>query len=1628
MFINKINGVSSNIGFMGYNHIKNDVGETIIKFNYPYAYNDGETCEIRIFKVTQTDKYNYKIDESSYVTIPLKPEGTVVNLQRDVNLDKDESFAYTVVRKDKDNKIIWSGADTGVKMHQENGEYVFRVHNDPGGAMAKTQPKDRHGNPIIIKNDAGEVIKDLEFGYGSSALDGPAYNEWKYTLVKQNGTTPFVQGPGYLAMPDTFIPGMRYKGFNEEGTGELIYDADYQKKMEGMIKTVSNMYGGNIAGLEAAVPDLKAIGIKKFFTTPLANGDNRTSHGYYNKNNFQVQQNMGTSENFDSLMKTEFKNGMNHVFDATLTSEGLEGIHIRYALRWGEDAQTANWFRLSGLKDAGIGFGVVPNNAKNLRHRVINPQFIYELQADGTYKKVVNDKYNANQETLLQIYDASQVTDEQLNKLDKEIDMYRELNAGKNLEINTYEDTTLSYVFEFNPNEYYHNVDKINKLIKSGEKLELNSPEGTIIALNLSNFHINKSSDGYVAWDDNPDMIKMNYGISGYDEKALQAITDRAERQHKQNLIVTGSKEVQDMAVQVGKYWADKVKTAHTIYTVQAIKDLKSAEKINKLIKDGVLPEEARISQNVVDNVLNGDYNLSPKGILNKDDVTIKALMQLPLDSLEFGENTVGVLSTSYFSNRATTDETIGVSRYDLMKQNNPHLLEKYAKVYNKVNDIYKGELKEFTYNVIENINKSSNEPLINADGNYTEYGEYIVELLGKSIAKYALLKSLSGDAFKYKILPDGTLTYDYENIKKATSLKALGIHASNPTEEAEMLLKKIQKGLRTITEQDAENVAKAISKMINGSDTNTFRLAEAIVEIAGLGLDFRLDAAKDVMDMDSVRNRETHFDDMWKNLINFWSRYVQGVKSVNPHSNIVAEMTNVNEVSADSYGSGDACPYNGWTNVNGAIFNGEPDAMTKFFLETGITSEAAYAYFFTELLTSFSRDFEQGTKQCLTHDDFKKKYDLLINTRSADYLRNLYTFMGNHDKTRTIHGLAVDMSLFQSTLMYNNADFNRNHKQRADVIRILSGKTDMKDVPLELRLNVDNLNYFRTVSARAVAQSKLLMDSINSKILNKIASKEDINLITEALVDLANGNYMLDKTTEKMTKINIPEISSIENAVKEVARIAKNSGVVISDREIQTIIKNANKLNLDDYLVHGDFDWDLEVEKDGKKQKLGDINKEYLSEILGNKEHAENYCLYTVQIARIIKDASKNSANADGINNALKDFITTYNRAKISDNMSGYKMYEDSNIARKKNRYAAHDFKTALELAINQAEFKSGKKIPQKEDIMATVYDFITEPALKKHAMIMSFLGGFCGISTLYAGDEYRDTGYEDKSKNTWVGDRLASRRSELENGTKYGKLMQKGKEVTYDALHHKATVKVLQNGVPYAMDVMVNGRNREQVLIRIKEIDEICKYLPKDSKEAKDLKDEQELLRLELAKIAYMMQNADGEVAISVFNASGINHDNMHNYFNDFGLKTKDDIKRFKSENNIDYMNPNNPYIPIQKRTEMDAILMGAGVSLPLGTIFINADKRDKAKYVVEKIGKEIGIVRKDGNKTGKIIFDGKTAKNGVMILKKVLSFKGRSNGLGIYNEQYNIVPTNLYKVKDSTIQGQNLSLISK
>lgn len=1613
MFVNKINSVS-NVGFKGYQHLKNDVGADMMRFYYPYNDKE-EDCEIQIFKVTPTDKMTNKIDETPIAKFNLKPDGVNVNLQAITNLDRDEAFAYKVVRKKKGtNDVIWEGADTGVKVKQENGELVYRTNGD----MHVVEVKDKSGKVIDAYEDFQDPVKN-----------------YKYTLVSRKGTTPTVQGAGYLIMPDSFNPGVMYRGFNEENTGEIYYDKEKQLKAEALVKNFSNMYGGNLAGMEDKIPYLKENGYKYMFANPIVNGDDVSAHSYWNKNNFQIASRMGTMENYSSLMQNLYKNGMVFVNDDTLTSEGLEGVHFQYALRWAQkNPQTYYWFRMSGIKDSSIGFGVVPKNMENLRHRLVNAPYKYELQSNGSYKKVANDDYNDKKPTLVQVYDASLATEEQVNKLDKAIRTYENVKSGNEISKNTYDDTLISYVTKIDPKEYEKRIDVINELNKNNDKkIELNTPDGTLLAVNFSNFKIGVDSEGAVMWDANKDMVKMNYHISGYDEKLLQAIVDPSEREYQRKLIERGTFEVRDMGIQAGVYLTQKVKDIQNIYTAKTVGKAKTIQDINKLIEKGELPKEAAISETALGNILNGQYMLQPKGVLDKDSVTEKALMKMPLDGIEVNEDVAGILSTSYFSNRATNEETLGMSRFDLMNAKNPHLVEPYTKTYNFVNDLFKNEIKGFADSIVKKVDEQSAEKLLDKNGSYTEYGEYVMETLGAEITRYAIMKSLAGESFKTKLLKNGAITYDYEAIKDATTLQSLGINAHTPEDEANLLAHKIQKGLKKLSSDDIEFVAKSINQRIADTDVSSFRIAEAMVDKAGLGLAHRLDAAKDVMDQDAVRNGDNTFDDAQTALIDFWAKWVKGVKEINPNSNIIAEVTDINDLMRSTYGENS--PWWGGE-FKDSKFTGEPDFMAKFYHETGITSEAGYSYFFTDLLKIFSPEFETGTGISDNHDSFLPRMELLLQTRSADYLRNLYTFMDNHDKPRMLHGLALDMGLFHSTLLNDYKNFGDKQGQRLKVIQTLSGAKTMADVPIELRLNADNNDYFRTVSSRAVAQSRLIMGSVFED-LDGLATEADKKLIVDALIDLANGNYLGEGSTDKLTKINIKELSSLENAFGEILKMSEAHGLKLSETEraelLKQVVDMANSMDLKNYYVHGGFEWTDLNESDRQN------NLNHAREILGSSFNPNSHSLYTVQLAKLLKDAylktGKNKEAADAISAGLKDFAQKFNKDVIKANTEEFKKFEDSYISNKKNGYAARDIRTAIMMAIKQAEFKSGKTIANKEAIIDTLYKSTTEPAAVKASMVMEFLSGLFGISTMYAGDEFGMSGYEEKAKNVYLQNRNALPWEQLKEKSLNGEYRRTVMNSMNGAMAHRNNPELhaLNDGTPYALDVQASGKTRAQTQKRIWEINDLLNKIGESDKALKKtLEDERCELTRNLAKIAYMMQSSNGDMTISLFNAGDIDFSNRCNYFEKIqkdykvDLSTEEKRKKFFEENNIVSINPNNKYVPIQPKSEMDAILLGAGIAIPAGTVFTNANARDKARYVVKEIGGKLGIVKEGG---GKIVMDSLTSKNGVMILKHIknIVFKGAQKKKVYYNAQYNFV-SNPYKKQDDVVSGEKLSIVAR
>ena len=1631
MLINKINNVS-NTAFKGYQHVINDVGETVMKFNFPYDYKN-ETCEIVIYKATPTSKFNYVINEKPLTTLKLDEKGYVVNIQDETNLDEEDAFAYEVIRKDKKTgKILYKGPDTGTNIKENNnGEYVFRTNNDLAC--------------VGIKNEKGEQL----YYYRTSAYEDPVEGNYKYTLVTRKGPKPMRGGAGYLAMPDSFNPGVMYRGFKDENTGEIYKDEQVQKKAENTIRTFSNMYGGNLAGLQERIPYLRKNGIRVLFTNPIANGDDVSGHSYWNKNNMQIASRMGNMENFNSFFRELYKNGMTYVYDGTFTSEGLEGIHFQYALRWAsKNPQSLYWFRMDSVKNTTLGLGVIPENKENVRHRIINSPINYVKQADGTYKKEKNKEYDANKETIYQIYDASQTTEEQVKARDIQIKTYQKLTEGSELDINSHDDTIIAYSFQIDPKEYEDRVDLINKLNKKdGTKIDLDTSDGTIFASHFTNFKMSKKTEGgFVTWDANTDMVKMNYYMSGYDDKNLQAITDPTERYYKQQMMERGAREVQDMAIQAGRYWTEKVKDIQTMYTAQTIGKANTVEEINKLIKEGKLPSEAKISEEALKNILNGNYLLKDKCVLSKDDVTLQALMKLPLDSLEFGENTVGVLSTSYFSNRATTDETIGKTRFELMRADNPHLVEPYQKNYEKVNNLFDYEIKNFAYAIADKVNEKSEEKLLDSDGNYTEFGEYVMELVGQDIAKYAMLKALGGTSFDTKILKDGEITYDYDKLKEGTTLKALGINAHNPEDEARMLEEKIEKGLRALDDKDIEYVTKSVLKRIEGTNVNSFRISEALVNIVARGLAWRLDAAKDVIDMDAIRNGDNDFSDQWTEVIKFWKQFVSTVKKYNPHSNLIAEITDVEYLMKDNYGQG-SCPYKGLTNVLNTKFNGEPDAMIKFLNETGITTEAGYSYTFTDMLVNFAYNFENGELKDdndNAHDIYKARLDLMMLTRNIDYMRYLYTFMGNHDKPRLLHGLALDMSLFHN-------HWTKRDENGLQAMQVLSGISNIDDLPIELKLNsnADNKDYFRTTSWKAIAMSKLLQDVINNDVKGNI-SDADLKKLNDALIDLTNGNYKNDVANINPQRIQIKELSSVNDAFDKIISIAQTKyGVTLSLAEKDSLKANINKWSNDNfrnYIIRGGIDWMDEKGTRNRKLARMILNKvdsiEAISdnEVNTNNEMYNDYSLYTISLAAMIRDAyvasGKNADKKDAIFSAVKDFVEEFNRDKVAAGTTELPKTIDYKTAMKQNGYAARDISTAIEMLLSQAEYKSGVKFENREELAGNIFRYATEPAVKKAAMTMEFLKGIFGIPTMYAGDELGMSGYDEKAKNIYLQNRNALWWSKAEIDDYIKNIMNTMNGTLSDRDNPDMTP--LNDGTPYGMDILSHKKTRDEAQKRIAEINYLLGTNPVNKTELEAEK--AELIR-DLAKVSYLMQDADGNMTISLLYAGDVRHTNRFDYFKEYGIKNEADLQKFCNENEIDRKDVTSKYAPLQKKTDLDAIMLGSSIALPVGTIFVNALSKDKSEYVVKEIDGKLGVVRKDG---GKIVISGKTSKNGVMILKhikdavkKVVSSPAknivfRGNGSNIktrtyFNHQYNFV-SDPYKKFEEPIEGQQLSIVSK
>ena len=1470
MEINKSHQAKS-VAFQGYQHKKTETGAQAYEFNCMYdssRYN----CEVQFFHVGIDKKNNFFIEKGAdgmmepFYSTDVAKGGVVVDPSYDLELEDDQPFAFRMVLKDKDGNVV---------------DYPKEDNNDPDGC----------------------------------------------TIVTRKGTSVTVQGPMYLGVPDSFAPGYVYNGFREPDTGE-IHEPDFVEKQEiadkirSSNRTFSNRMGGTMAGLEAKLPELRAAGCKRLITTPLWGGDNASSHMYWPENNMLTCGKLGNVNNYKSLQRKAGSLGMNIVDDGTFSSEGLQGVHFQRAIKWMDNEEKPPeyyYFRMTGIQDGALNLGVVPENYHNLSSKIVNCPFDIIDNGDGTYNTDKRNKsYDPDKPTYFQIFDSSLVTENQKQDKINLIENYIKTTPDNNkLAISTHEDTEIPYYFEVNPTEIKRNITSFNEVNKLRTKQsKIDSPEGTRFIGALSGIEIGRKTEGgFVCWNAYTDMVKYNYFASNYDNELISAEKNPVKRKQELENLRRGNFQVRDMATQVARYRTALVRDTLTEYFAKTIGELsdnptKAYDRITSILNsqnpnNPKLPEDIRVSKNVVQNVYDDNYDMPIHHYENYDEALTASIMSLPLDSIEFAPDAQGALSSPFISKLSSDGDHIGQSRYDAMNDPTYKVPKEYAKTYNKMNDIFTNDIKQFADKVLKQVNKNSKEKLFDKDGNMTEYGKYLIPLVGQDIARFAVTLSLMPDA-EHKQIKGGEIAYNYEQMTKKGTLSYMGVNGDSQVDEANQVLNKLKKGITKLSSNsdEIEFMAKSINTRFANTNANTLKMAEVMLDKSGLGLDWRFDAAKDIADFDSVSNGNQRFDTAWNNDIIFWGDMDKAIKSENRNSYTVAEITDVDKILGKTRTK----------DRSDVIYDSEGKAIGSLLDLAGITSEANYSYFFDGITNMFGYDFINGDDKVGDNDDARvnKLEDSLTRfaSKPIDYKRNSYTFASNHDKPRLVHCLSLDMGLFHADL--TNKDSDKDKERRKIAYKVMNDIMFDKDISGNGWDKINNsTDYFNNVSPKAIANGYLLRGSIgiiNEEMKNK--EKAEISYRTDISGEEKERLY---RETEHKYDVIYGALS------KSIAEVV-NGHYHRNEPEM--------------------------LEKDFEKQE--DINN---------------------RLNHRLPETHKKTNEKDGFGTkAIPDaFDIIYDQA--------------ANVHHIKDLL---DEKTLLEYR-NRVDSKA------------------TEVGRIKTRIIMRYLGALPGNPTLYGGDEFGMSGYEDKCQNTTQANRGPLNHAEVE--------VIKDKKGNNINPNYREDVAQYRDSILDIFRVRKDDDMNRMEALNNGTLYKLDKQIAKNGKGCS----------------AIISHATNGSMNISVFNPNGISTDPYE-----------------KVENLV----PN-------KLTLESIYLKGpkGNLSLDVGTEFRNINPNDDNIYKVYKDGDNYFIRRDDsstgGTKGADIVLDANTAPDGVMMLyhipqtvreqrealietkaKALAEAEKSGRTREYYNPTYNIPQVNAYDEvgKPETVSGENIDVTSK
>ena len=1103
-----------NVNFTGQKKLKNDMGDTVLQLTVPphIQLDEGEQLGIELVSMINENKegkYGWRID-SDYP----------VRIETDEEFKKGKKTYFNINLKD-----YW---------FDNAGEFGYR---------------------FIVTDAQGNIKRAFDDGIGTTAI---SKDNKKYTVVSTRqgvqhpkGAMEHIVSDSYGVMKNTSSKS-KTKSKNDDTLPPMT-----KEEAEKFVRTHFNKAGGTIQNITDEIKEGGELSNYGYImTTPLIGGGKVSYHGYHPENHFAITENTGTKKDFMDLQTTCFDSGIGYTLDGAFTSQGYEGIQLNHALKW-KDSPFKDWFKVSKDNDGKVNFklAVLPDSDnKYTGIRIVNPSGVEGVP------------YDSNKPSYIQFYDTRLASERQLSDSTKLIDAYDIKNTDDPYEITTHQDAVLPYYFEINPDQKpFRGKTNITfeELQKLNELHEIKSPDGTPYQ-----FIRKGQQGGFTGWDGNVDLVKMNLS---------QHNGTKAEKE--------GSNQAKNYMYKVARYWTQETRNAimmHIIDDIQANGKTDKEGRLKRLspyfteienkynLESGILSRiyanieeeskklEAKRRHNSNEKV-DPSYNYKiPDENIDGESYVWDAMMSFPLESLNMSPELLGVLSTPYITPRPSSKGSPSANNNEIYEDavNNTELSPTMQKVYGKFYSMLLEIMNDIDIENAENNNLSKMLLCGNMDKkDLTPYGKYFVSMAMNDIMTFFATESLFETGTYDKKLQDGKVVYtkeDFENgnygSKKELTLKKLGINgADTPKAEAEQVAKKMLNGIKNLKEDKPlqyEGFVQYLKDEYLSHPVEDYKMAEAIVDQTGAGLNWRFDAAKDVADWYDVKDKQTiSAQSAMDDVINFWKPFVKQVRDINPSSYIIGEITSL----------GDFDNYDWGKYLRDSVEEKDPASWTSlkpervYYEETGVTTGSNYNVYFGLYPELFGRSVEHGylsngeNGAFRSISNFMKKTNEFVNPNEAgrvfeEFIQQSHIFLDNHDKPRVAHLMAVDADLFWSNFKDNKqSDVERAEKY---LQRDFTHKITHKDGTTEVKKMVDD-----DVSSKAVAVAEKYYQYFEKE--GAEIEKDQLQIIKDAISHLANGyKYKTNEKEPDFKKAESFGSRPFEITIEHIMEQAKSMGL----------------------------------------------------------------------------------------------------------------------------------------------------------------------------------------------------------------------------------------------------------------------------------------------------------------------------------------------------------------------------------------------------------------------------------------------------------------------------------------------------